>query len=879
MTRSSAEILGQRAVDLVQAEPLEAERLAKVVLAEASASLESQATARWALGLVDRERDHLVEAKMHFEHALRLAREASKRTLAARILSSQALALAYLGDHEGALVVSERAATSLRGVDAARNRMQQGLILQRTGDFHRALDAYRIALSGLRRAGDEIAEVRLRLNRSVIHTYRGDLGLALADLERAMAIARRNEQYLQVAACSHNLGWVHGRRGDIPKALEMFDLAEAAYLEVETGAGRPAVLAIDRAEVLAAAGLLEEAQEQALAGVATLSAGDNALDLAEARLLAARIAIAREDTESARRLALAAEAAFRQQGRSGWELQAQWLLQRAGVPSGDGVLALERSEALVARLRNLGWDVEAAQAEFETGRLAIAVGNHPLGNRLLEETIAHSRKGTVVARAQGHHASALLAMSLGDRKGAKAAIGRALRLLVEYRSTFGSAELRAQATTASRAIAGLSLSLAMDTGRAWGVMTAVDSWRAIAMQLPAVRPPRDRDLADLLTALRRLEAEVAEATAQAKPTATLHAERAELERSIRYRALRTRGEGQFEPVRLDRKELADRLGDTALVAFFEYRGDLGAVNMTGGRLRTAILGSLPPLVEDVQSSVFALNRLAVGRGSVASLEAAAGLLDGGGKSLSRRLIEPMPELGNRPLVIVPTGILHRLPWSTLPALRSRPVTVAPSIAVWMRASSHWTRIGADSQALLACGPGLEGANREVRVLARRYRNHKLLTGNRATGKALADGLRGAEIAHVAAHGTFRTDNPLFSSLAMADGPLTVYDLEEIRRPPRLMVLPACDVAVSNVLVGDELLGLATALLRLGSSSLVAPVVPVPDGATFDLMQAFHRELLRGSKPSEALAVVTDVATATGPAALAARSAFVALGAG
>ncbi len=35
-------------------------------------------------------------------------------------------------------------------------------------------------------------------------------------------------------------------------------------------------------------------------------------------------------------------------------------------------------------------------------------------------------------------------------------------------------------------------------------------------------------------------------------------------------------------------------------------------------------------------------------------------------------------------------------------------------------------------------------------------------------------------------------NPLFSALHLADGPLTVYDLERLRTPPKLVVLAACE---------------------------------------------------------------------------------------
>ena len=46
-------------------------------------------------------------------------------------------------------------------------------------------------------------------------------------------------------------------------------------------------------------------------------------------------------------------------------------------------------------------------------------------------------------------------------------------------------------------------------------------------------------------------------------------------------------------------------------------------------------------------------------------------------------------------------------------------------------------------------------------------------------------LDGAPLAHIAAHGTFRADSPLFSSLRMDDGPLTVHDFERLGRAPVL----------------------------------------------------------------------------------------------
>jgi len=121
----------------------------------------------------------------------------------------------------------------------------------------------------------------------------------------------------------------------------------------------------------------------------------------------------------------------------------------------------------------------------------------------------------------------------------------------------------------------------------------------------------------------------------------------------------------------------------------------------------------------------------------------------------------------------------------------------------------------------------------------------------------------AELVHIAAHGRFRADNPQFSAIELADGPLTVYDLERVRRGPRRLVLSACDSGLSAVHAGDELMGLAGAIFSLGTSTLIASVVPVADDATKALMVELHRELCAGHSASHALATAQQRVRADG----------------
>jgi CHAT domain-containing protein len=146
-----------------------------------------------------------------------------------------------------------------------------------------------------------------------------------------------------------------------------------------------------------------------------------------------------------------------------------------------------------------------------------------------------------------------------------------------------------------------------------------------------------------------------------------------------------------------------------------------------------------------------------------------------------------------------------------------------------------------------------------------------------TAEAASRAIDGATVAHVACHGSFRADNPLFSSLEMADGPLTIYDLEAVARAPEMMVLSACDAGANSSSGGHEVMGLATALLGQGTRSVVANVGLVPDQlATIDLMVGVHEKLAAGDHLAAALAAALPALDYEDPDAVAAR-AFVTFG--
>jgi CHAT domain-containing protein len=213
----------------------------------------------------------------------------------------------------------------------------------------------------------------------------------------------------------------------------------------------------------------------------------------------------------------------------------------------------------------------------------------------------------------------------------------------------------------------------------------------------------------------------------------------------------------------------------------------------------------------------------------------------------------------------------------VPSFAGRPVSVVPSATLWLDACSR--SAPAADRVVVVAGPGLPGARDEAMAVADIHPTARRLLDRNATASVVSAALDGATLVHVAAHGRLRSDNPFFSSLILHDGPLTVYDLERLAHAPRHVVLAACEIARSQSVAVEEVLGLAAALLAAGTVSLVAPVLSVVDAAVVSLMVHYHTELRTGRAPAAALAAAQEKAAASGPAGWAAAAAFICMGAG
>jgi hypothetical protein len=469
----------------------------------------------------------------------------------------------------------------------------------------------------------------------------------------------------------------------------------------------------------------------------------------------------------------------------------------------------------------------------------------------LERAGAARRSGPLALRIRAWYAEALLRTAAGNPAGAERALRAGLDAVDRERATLGATELRVHMASHAGDLALLGVDLAERSGSARKVLTWTERWRAGALHMVPVRPPDDSDLAGRLAELRRVTAQLETAQLEGESSGALLGRRTALEQQVRQlarRATGTRVPALPSPPRIE--ELAAALGDSVLVEFADHRGTLLAVTVRDGRAALHRLGPLEGAVRAGESARFALRRLATGHGAG---QPARQALTAAGARLDAALLDPVRSvIEDRPLVVVPPGALQALPWRALPSCTGRPLTVAPSAASWLRTSAVG-RADPAGRVLLMAGPRLPAADIEVATLARAYPGAVCLRGAEATAEATLQGLDGADIAHIAAHGRLRRDNALFSAIDCADGPLTVYDLEGLKAAPTLVVLSTCQSGVASVTAGDELMGFTGSLFALGTRSIIATVVPVEDAATAPLMAALHRQLRNGRAPATALA--------------------------
>jgi CHAT domain-containing protein len=228
------------------------------------------------------------------------------------------------------------------------------------------------------------------------------------------------------------------------------------------------------------------------------------------------------------------------------------------------------------------------------------------------------------------------------------------------------------------------------------------------------------------------------------------------------------------------------------------------------------------------------------------------------EELHKLLIEPVrPLLKCRHLVIAPHAFLHHLPFH---ALRSRErfllddfsISYAPSASVFSLCCSRESKFREESLVMGIPDGQTPAIEAEARTAAAALPNARLFLGWDATEKVLREHGPSSRFIHIATHGLFRSDNPVFSSIRLGDSRLNLFDLYQLPLSAELVTLSGCGTGLNAVVGGDELVGLMRGLFYAGAHGILVSLWDAQDRSASEFMTLFYGQLHHQQNKAEAL---------------------------
>jgi tetratricopeptide (TPR) repeat protein len=799
-----------------------------------------------------------------------------------RVLVSFGYAQSESGSHTDGLDRLDEAAKHLEALPPGPRRAEldglvlcyRGLLLHRAGLIVEGIELFDAAVASLIEAddvGDPVVLASTYLNRGHAYIDLSQAVLASRDFGLCLAVCAEHGIGWLADKARHNLGYVAYMTGDLPTALRHYAQVERGY-QVSTPGLLPA-LRLDQARAFLSAGLAADAAKHLDDVIPRLRAQRAGQDLAEAEVTRAAAAVLDGRPAAARRLARSAERRFTRRGNTRWAAVAALAALRA-----ETALALsagrvprrlpERAMKLADTLRALLLEDETGMALMLAVRMELRRGDPAAAELLLDQLPRQHSTTPLDHRMLLRLCRAELAVARGDRRRAFVEARVGLVELGRARDRMGGLELVCGTAIHGQQLGELAVRLVLagprvDARRLFGWLERTRAQVYRYEPLPAIDDPV---LAEQVTLLRSLRRAAQLARLAGRSPRAEEKQIVTLEREAVRRGWYATPWGRPRPV-ASLSAVADALGSRALVTFATSGDELVAVVVAGGRTRLVRLSSATETFEwakrlHADLDTYAPNGLppqisaVVGRSAHRSADA-----------VDTRLVVPLRQhIGDRELVIVPTGPLYAVPWGSLPSLHGRPVVVAPSATAWLTAASSPASNG---HVVLARGPRLRETTIEEKALTGLYPSAQRLSP--ATVSDVLTSLDGAEMAHLAAHGEHEPSNAMFSRLELADGPLFAHELARLSHPPRHVVLAACELAMHHIRPGDEALGFAGGLLASGVRTVIAANSRVGDASAADTMVEYHRRVAAGLSPAAALAA----AVATDPL----RRPFICLGAG
>jgi tetratricopeptide (TPR) repeat protein len=872
-------------------DPTRASRAAEslVTLSRTSADPEVGALAAWTSGMAaihlsgEMERGVALLAQAT-EHYTRVGRPLE----AAATQVSRLQGLAMLGRYDEAIACGSEARDTFTAhsdlLAAGKIEQNLGNIAYRRGRFLEAEHLYRSARESYVAVANQaqLAQIDNCLGTVLLEELR--FAEASSSLQDALVRAEQADLDVTQAEIRYNLGLLGLFTGRYDQALDQLEHVRRAYTELSMPY-RALRVELDLADAYLELNLAPEAA--AIASRLSIRFAELGLRAERARALACHGRALGLLRESDRARPLLAEAAdlYTAEGN---ELDAAFMtLVEAQLLYAEGdfqaaLAAAKRSEAPFAAARTWGRLLVARWLQGEAARARGLPSAQMLLESVLHEAEARAQPQIVY---RSLTSLGLLARSSGELDVARQAFEGSVAVIEALRAPLPAEEIRRSflfdKLTPFSELARLWLAAATVEGnaRAFEYVERARSRALVDMLVGAVNvPSRPRNAfeGDLLRQLEQLREELQgyytrlnrpDGAAARTPHGRDELYAAVREREERVLELRRRIEhsggtlpGRVAPLDVDQLQRA--LGvDAALVEYFSLDGELLAFVVADGRIEVVDgLGSEAHIETLVDSLRFQIGTMRHAGEHVRGHQQQ--LAERARHHLSRlydALLRPIERrLGQQRLVIVPHRALHYVPFHALYdgrqyVVERRSVSYAPSATVLLHCLVSPRK---PIERVFLVGVADEQTPRvhdEVRAIEQLFPESVVLLDAEASIGAVQAGVQGADVVHLACHGQFRPDSPLFSSLRLGDGWLSVRDAYNLDLQCGLVALSACETGASSVAPGEELIGLARGFFSAGTPSLLVSLWTVDDASTAELMTTFYSGLRRGLGPGDALA--------------------------
>jgi CHAT domain-containing protein len=299
--------------------------------------------------------------------------------------------------------------------------------------------------------------------------------------------------------------------------------------------------------------------------------------------------------------------------------------------------------------------------------------------------------------------------------------------------------------------------------------------------------------------------------------------------------------------------------DAVLLEYFQVDDRLLLATLDRRDLQVTPIAVMSSVANDVRLLQFQLSKFQLGADYLRSFgPSLVAAMQANLHKLFGELLEPVwPRVKGRHLVVVPHGVLHYVPFHALfdgssYVTDACAVSYAPSASVYARCEE---RPSTDARGALVIGvpdPQAPLIEDEVRAIAGTLPDARLLVGAAATEAAFRAEAPHCRILHIASHGYFRADNPMFSGIRLGDTYLNVYDLYRLRLGADLVTLSGCATGANVATAGDELLGITRGLFCAGARTLLLSLWNVHDESTAGFMSSLYQRIALGEAPVSAL---------------------------